>query len=129
MKLDLTSLGLLLIVSLMSCSVAAYVPEDPPATVPSLFRDPNDVVRIFLEAVERGELVVFEHQLDRSMIKPTRVEYIYDLNSTIPEVRVYCELKTPVTIPEHKDCELRAVSATVSADGRIIEVKAYIQPK
>jgi hypothetical protein len=102
----------------------AYALERTPGPVKPDFSEPHEIVDIYLKAVSRGELIVFDRKLDKSMITPVRVEYIYDINSTISSVTVYSELKQPIPAPEN--CSVRGVSATLDSDGHIIEVKAHI---
>jgi len=87
---------------------------------------PHTVVALFLMAVDRGELVVFERRLERSMITPRRVQYDFDLDSAEPVVKVYAELRRPIAVPGHSDCEVRAVLATLDADGSIVDVEVHV---
>jgi hypothetical protein len=106
-----------------------HVVELPSGRIKSQFYESKEVVEIYFQAVARGELVVFDRKLDKSMLKPVRVEYVYELNSTIPRVKVYSELKEPIPIPDHRNCTLRGVSATLDANGRIIETEVHIWPE
>ena len=90
------------------------------------FTDPREVVRIFLKAVDRGELMVFDQKLDRSRIIPVRVEYVYELDSLTSRMKVYSELKHPSPVPDHPDCRLRGVSAILDNYGHIIETVAHV---
>lgn len=104
----------------------AHVLERPTVPIKSNFFEPYEVVDIYLNAVSRGELIVFDRKLDKSMITPVRVEYIYEINSAISSVIVYSELKQPIPVPIQENCSVRGVSATLDTDGHIIEVKAHI---
>ena len=104
----------------------AHVSKQQPGIVKHKFYEPHEVIDIFLKAVSRGELIVFEKRLDKSMITPVRVEYAYELNRAISSIIVYSELKQPMAVPNQKDCSVRAVSATLDTEGQIIEVKAHI---
>ncbi len=57
------------------------------------------MVGAFLEAVDRGEFVVFGRKLDRSMITPARVEYVYELDSRVPIIRIYSHLNRGLSVP------------------------------
>ena len=104
----------------------AHVLEISPGPVKRDFAEPHEIVNIFLKAVSRGELIVFDQKLDESMITPVRVEHVYDIMSAISSVTVYSELKQPMPVPAQVSCSVRGVSATLDADGHIIEVKAHI---
>jgi len=109
--------------------IFSYVQEMPLQGVKSQFHEPHVVVEKYFQAVERGELVVFDRKLERSMLIPLEVEYVYKLNSSIPRVKVYSELKEPMPVPGQENYKLRGVSAILDADGRIIETEAHIWPK
>jgi len=102
-----------------------------PAPLAPQFPGPHAVVALFLEAVDRGELQVFEQTLDRTMIVPRRVEYVYDLDTYRPAVKVYADLRRPVAIPGVSDCEVRAVLVTLDAGGAIVDVEVHVwqEPK
>jgi hypothetical protein len=89
----------------------------------------HQAVDAFLAAVDRGELQVFGRKLDRSMIVPRHVEYVYAIGNAIPVIKVYATLKSPITAPEHKNCEVRAVSAVLGADDQIVDTEAHVWPK
>ena len=104
--------------------------EPPPDdTGPTTAREPQGVVRAFLTAVDRGELRVFGRKLDRTMIVPVRVEYTYAVDSRVPVIRVYSNLRQPISAPNHKDCEVRGVSAVLNDEGGIIETEAHVWPR
>ena len=104
----------------------AHVLEGSPGSIKPDFSGPHEVVNIYLKAVSRGELIVFDQKLDKSMITPIRVEHVYDINSATSSVIVYSELKQPIPVPIQENCSVRGVSATLDTDGHIIEVKAHI---
>jgi hypothetical protein len=125
-RISLFLAGLLLS---MGGSAGADIALRTPASVASKFTQPREVVKIFLLAVDRGELVVFDQKIDRSKITPLRVEYTYELDSPVPVVSVYSALKAPMPVPNHRDCEVHGVSAVLSTDGHIIETKAHVWTK
>ncbi|MGD8547300.1 MAG: hypothetical protein PVJ10_04955 [Thiohalophilus sp.] len=106
--------------------VLAHVPNMPPSFVEHKFDQPREVVKVFLEAVDRGELIVFEQVIDRSMIVPFQVEYIYQIDNSIPQISILSELKQPISIPEAEGCEVRAVSAILNDAGNIVETVVHV---
>jgi hypothetical protein len=112
-----------------SAPAAARVSEKPPGLVPAEFTEPRAVIGTYLKAVDRGELEVFDRKLDRSMIIPTRVEYVYDLESPTPQIKVHADIKQPMSVPDHGDCEIRGVTAILNRDGQIVETEAHVWPK
>lgn len=107
----------------------AHVLERPAGPVSQEFHEPHEVIEMYFKAVSRGELIVFDRKLDKSMLIPVRVEYVYELNSTIPRVKVYSELKQPMSVPAQEGCKVRGVSAIIDTEGRIIEIEAHVWPE
>lgn len=87
---------------------------------------PHEIIEIFYAALKRGELIVFEQRYDKSMIIPLRVEYIYELNGTVPVVKIYSELKRLTPVPLHEGIKLRGISAILNDDGHIIEIRVHV---
>ena len=116
-------------VSLASWGGFARISEEnaPAAAAQSGFQKPNEVVEIFLKAVNRGELVLFGRTFDKSMLTPIRVEYVYELSNDTVGVKVYSELKEPFPVP-NQHCKIRAISAILDSDGGISEIVAHITP-
>lgn len=90
--------------------------------------DPDYLVQRYLEAVDRGELVIFGQTLARSMIVPARVEYAYELSSRTTRIRVYSNLKESLPVPGQSDCRILSVGA-VMEDGHITEIESHIWMK
>ena len=104
----------------------AHVSNMPPSFVEHKFDQPREVIKVFLQAVDRGELIVFEQVIDRSMIVPVEVEYVYQLDSAIPRLSVYAELKQPIPVRDADGCEVHAVSAVLDNAGSIVESVVHI---
>ena len=112
-----------------SSGTFAHVVERPLGRIKSQFHEPHEVIEIYFQAVGRGELVVFDRKLNKSMLIPVSVEYVYELSSATPRVKVYSKLKQPMLVPGQENCKIRGVSAILDADGRIIETEAHIWPE
>ena len=119
----------IVVAAIAAPSLARLVEQSPGDTRPATAREPQEVVRVFLTAVDRGELRVFGRKLDRTMIVPVRVEYAYAVDSRVSVIRVYSNLRQPILTPDHKDCEVRGVSAVLNDEGGIIEIEAHVWPK
>lgn len=103
-----------------------YVEEKQPGRIKPGFHEPQAVVELYLKAVARGELVVFDKVLTGSLLVPVSVQYVYELDNAIPKIKVYSKLKQPMQVPGQLGCELRSVSAIIDAAGHIIETEAHI---
>jgi len=90
--------------------------------------DPDNLIHHYLQAVDRGELVIFGHKLDRSMIVPVRIEYVYELSSRTTRIKVHANLKVPLPVPGQGDCQILAVGAFME-DGHIVEIESHVWVK
>ena len=122
-------LAVLLAAFFCSPFAAAHILERPPFTGQYRYTDPHQAVEVFSKAVSRGELVVFDHRIENSMLVPERVEYVYELDSAVPTIRVYSRLKNPISVPGSDSCKVYSVSATLDADGTIIEIESHVHSK
>jgi hypothetical protein len=104
----------------------ARLQASTPDPVPAAAFKPREVLAAFMEAVDRGELRVFGKVVERSMITPRRVEFIYDLYDLAPSIKVYSRFAQPIPVPGQDNCEARAVGALMSADGHIIDTEVHI---
>jgi hypothetical protein len=108
---------------------AHATPPDPPVIpVRATFRQPRDIVDDFTRAVDRGELIICRRPLERSAIIPVRVEYVYDLRTLLPTIKVYSRLRQAIPVPDDPDYEIREVSALLS-DGAITETEIHVWPR
>ena len=111
-------------------TVQASVPVPKHLIDPDMPRieDPGSLVDRFLQAVDRGELQVFGQRLDRSMIVPVRVEYVYALADRTMRIKVYSNLNAPMPVPGQDDCRILGVSA-VMEEGTITEIESHVWVK
>lgn len=103
--------------------------ETPKQQLVPLCDTPQEAVQIFLKAVDRDELTIFNEVIGRSMITPVRVEFVYEIGRTVPVVTVHSRLKKPLDIPGNTAVEVRAVTAVLDGDGSIVETKAHAYPR
>lgn len=89
----------------------------------------EEVVEIFLIAVDRGELVVFDKTITRSMLDPIQVKYVYTSDVEDPTISVYSFLLQPLKIPGVDDCTAGGIEAILDIDGSIIDSSIHIQSK
>jgi hypothetical protein len=90
--------------------------------------DPAQVIKVYLEAVGRGELMIFEKPVTRSMLKPERVEYVYTLDSRLPRVSVFSTLTVSLPFPDMPDLQVQGVTGFLDRKGRIIDSTIHCQP-
>jgi hypothetical protein len=109
---------------------SAYMPVSPPpcpavAASSSNFAAPESVVRSYLAAVDRGELLSFERKLKRADIDPARVQYNYLIASGATETRVYSALKEPMPVPGQPEYQVIGVCSAMEG-GRIVETESHV---
>jgi hypothetical protein len=104
----------------------AKILEQPLGVGWAKFADPHAVVEVFIKAVNRGELVVFNRKIEESMLIPVRVEYAYELDSAIPTVKVYSKLKNPMSVPGHENCKVHSISVTLDENGGIVKIESHV---
>jgi len=87
--------------------------------------DPDTVVQRYLAAVDRGELEIFGMKLDRSMLNPVRVEYVYDLSSRTTRIKIHSNLKESLPVPGQHGCQILSVGAEMEG-GHISEIESHV---
>jgi len=122
--------AVLLLCAFVPATALASVPVPKRLIIPDTPRieDPNMLVHRYLEAVDRGELYLFGQKIDRAMIVPARVEYIYELSDRAMRIKVYSNLIQPLAVPGQNDCQILGVSA-VMEDGVITEIESHVWMK
>jgi len=111
-------------------SVRASVPVPKHLIDPGLpsTEDPGKLVDRFLQAVDRGELKVFGQTIDRDMLVPVRVEYVYELADRAMRIKIYSNLNAPLPVPGQDDCRILGVSAVMEG-GSITEIESHVWMK
>lgn len=118
---------LLLLAIAPTGSHAATTPAPPvllDANTPA-FDHPDSVVARFLAAVDRGELLIFGRRLERAMIAPARVEYVFDLATRMTTLKIYSALKEPIPVPSQQGSHVWAVGVILDGSD-IIETESHI---
>lgn len=112
--------------STFALQVAAHVPEylEPYVEVPDL--EPTVIVERFLDAIGRGQLVVFGTAITRDRVVPRRVHFVYDLQTRESTREVYADLEPPIPVPGQAGCEVRGFDALLDAFGEIVETAAHV---
>lgn len=108
--------------------VVARISEQPADRDSTGFHNKHEVVRLFIDAVKRGELVVLGQQISHDMLMPIKVIYTYELNKAIPEISIYSVINPPLD-PGIPEAELHAVSVSIHPDGSILDIRSHVWPK
>ena len=124
----LTLLVFVMVISFNSTTLAKQLEQTPSPVKPD-FRQPHNIIELYLKAVNNGELMIYDRKLDQSMITPIRVDYKYELKNPILIVQVYSELVQPIPVPDMEDCQIHGLSSIIDTDGHITETRAHIWVK
>ena len=116
------------IIVVAAYSIYTFASISNPSTTTAILENhqPYKMIDVFLKAVDRGELIVFEQQIDKSFLIPLRVEYVYELNGSPATVKIYSEVKKLIPMPEHEDIKLRGISAILDSSGHIVEIRVHV---
>lgn len=87
--------------------------------------DPDTVVQRYLAAVDRGELEILGMKIDRSMLTPVRVEYVYDLSHRTTRIKIDSNLKGPLPVTGQHDCQILSAGAEMEG-GQIGEIESHV---
>jgi hypothetical protein len=128
MKRRDVALGVLALAVAGGMAAAKVLDRLPGVEEPDL-QVPDEAVATYLRAMDRGELVLFGLILDRSMLSPVQVEYVYTFDGEAPRVKVFSRLTRTLPAPGDSGCTIRGVSAILDADGHIVEIEAHIWPE
>lgn len=126
MKSRLTYIAVLLFTASISNASVNVSPEYIITPVPQPQNKYEEVVEIFLIAVDRGELIVFDNTITRSMLDPVQVKYVYTFDEDDPTISVYSLLLQPLKIPGVDDCTAGGIEVIMDVDGSIIDSSIHI---
>ena len=121
--------SIFLFTALIAANAGAHVLETPPGYASHTFKTPHQVIAIFLEAVDRGELHFFGKPLSRTDLRPIRVEYVYELDRATPTISIYSEFTGSMSMPGQTDCSVKAISAVMDSKGNIVDSTLHVWPK
>ena len=126
MKVRLIIFTVLLLAAGINFASVNISPDYTIKPVPQPQNKFEEVVEIFLIAVDRGELVVFGNTITRNMLDPVQVKYVYTFNDDNPSISIYSLLLQPLKIPGMDDCAAGGIEVTLDIDGTIIDSSVHI---
>ena len=126
MRARLISIAALLVAAGMAIASVNISSDYEIKPVPQPENKFDEVVEIFLIAVDRGELIVFDNTISRDILDPVQVKYIYSFNDDDPSISIYSLLKHPLKIPGVDDCTAGAIEVLLDIDGTIIDSSIHI---
>ena len=88
--------------------------------------DTEKIFKLFLKAVEKGQLIVFDKIIDKESIKPLSVEYVYKADVSSPTVKVYSLLNKTMHHPTVPSYQIKGITAIIDQHGEIIETIVHV---
>ena len=85
----------------------------------------DNVIDYFYKAVDRRELQVFGIVVDKTMITPVRVEFIFQIGDVDPRIEIYSELRQPIPIPKVEQLCIHGITAVMDLNGNIVDSVAH----
>jgi len=86
----------------------------------------QQVFGIFLNAVDRGELILFEERLTRRCIEARNVIYEYRPGNRYPLIKIYSDIVEPMALPDMPAMRIVGVTAVLDENGHVIETIAHV---
>jgi hypothetical protein len=126
MKARLLSIAVLLFAAGITIATVNTSSDYMTKPVPQPLNKFSEMVDIFLLAVDRGELTVFDNVITRNMLDPVQVKYVYTFNEDDPSISIFSLLKQPLKIPGMDDCSAGGVEVLLDTDGTIIDSSVHI---
>lgn len=72
---------------------------------------------------------MFGRVLDRTMLNPVEVRYIYTRDNSEPKIEVFSLLLITLNMPGLDDCTIEGIGASLDANGTIIESRVHVNPE
>ena len=126
MNIRLASIVLLFFTAGITIASVNISPQYTIKPIPQPQNKFDEVVEIFLIAVDRGDLIVFDNIITRNMLDPVQVKYVYTFNDDDPSISVYSLLLQPLNIPGVDDCTAGGIEVILDVDGSIIDSSIHI---
>lgn len=85
--------------------------------------------KIFLDAVDRGELIVFGKVITRNQLEPVQVKYVYTASQAAPTIEVYSRTNITMQVPGVDNCLVDGIEAVLGEDGIIQSSVVHVRPQ
>ena len=83
------------------------------------------MVDIFLEKVDKGEVLILERKLSRSDLQPCKVAYIHDTSDNSFTIHLYFKLKTKILMPGSEDLYIDGITVITDENGSITRISTF----
>ena len=125
------NLSLILIVGFSLCGTAPTETLVPTAKAEEiqLFKQKitsHLLINLFLEKVDQGDLVIFEHPLNRSDLQSHNVSYIHNINDDTLSVNLSFKLKNKIPLPKISGYYVDEITVGIDKHGNIVDIKSHV---
>jgi len=86
------------------------------------------LINLFLEKLDQGGLVVFDHFISRSDLQSHQVAYVHNIVDDSLLVRLCFKLKKKILVPSFEDFYVDGITVETDKKGNIIQVKTLVLP-
>ena len=86
------------------------------------------LINLFLEKVDQGELVIFEHILKRPDLKSHQVSYVHNIIDNSLLVRLCFKLQKQILVPKFENFYVDRITVETDKNGKIIEIATHVAP-
>jgi hypothetical protein len=84
------------------------------------------LINLFLEKIDHGELVIFEHTITKSDLQPHQVSYIHSMADDSLLVRLCFKLQKKIKVPRVEDIYIDRITVETDKSGQILQVITHV---
>ncbi len=86
------------------------------------------LINLFLEKVDQGELVIFEHILKRPDLKSHQVSYVHNIIDDSLLVRLCFKLQKQILVPKFENFYVDRITVETDRNGKIMQIATHVSP-
>lgn len=86
------------------------------------------LINIFMEKVDQGGLVIFEHAINKSDIQSHQVSYVHNIIDDSILVRLCFKLKKQILVPDFKNFYVDRITVETDKVGAIMQIATHVAP-
>lgn len=86
------------------------------------------LINLFLEKLDQGGLIVFDHILNRPDLQAHQVAYVHNIVDDSLLVRLCFKLQKKILVPNFEDFYVDGITIETDKKGNIMQVKTHVSP-
>jgi len=84
------------------------------------------LINLFLETIDQGGLVIFEHTLIRSDLQSHQVSYVHNIVDDSLSVRLCFKLQKKIIVPDFKGFYVDRITVETDKSGNVVQVITHV---